>query len=48
MFNFSFHAAYSKLKSIISNINLLLTPDAEHRKVFSEVPIDDFKREKSL
>ena len=44
VFNFTYHPAYSKLKHILSNINLLLTPDAQHRKVFPEVPIIGFKR----
>ena len=48
VFNFTYHPAYSKLKHILSNINLLLTPDAQHRKVFPEVPIVGFKRGKSL
>ena len=48
VFNFAYHPAYSKLKHILSNINLLLTPDAQHRKVFPEVPIVGFKRGKSL
>ena len=42
VFNFTYHLAYSKLKKILSNINLSLTPDAQHRKVFPEVPIVDF------
>ena len=36
------------LKHILSNINLFLTPDAQHRKVFPEVPIVGFNRGKSL
>ena len=48
VFNFTYHPAYSKLKHILSNINLLLTPDAQHRKVFPKVPIVGFKRGKSL
>ena len=48
VFNFTYHPAYSKLKHILSNINLLLTPDAQHRKVFPEVPIVGFKWRKSL
>ena len=36
------------LKNILSNINFLLTLDAQHRKVFPEVPIVVFKREKGL
>ena len=48
VFNFTYHPAYSKLKHILSNISLLLTPDAQHRKVFPEAPIVGFKRGKSL
>ena len=48
VFNFTNHPAYSKLKHILSNINLLLTPNAQHRQVFPEVPIVGFKRGKSL
>ena len=48
VFNVTNHPTYLKLQHILSNINLLLTPDAQHRKVFSEVPIVDFKRGKSF
>ena len=52
VFNFTYHPAYftyhPKLKHILSNINLLLTSNAHHRKVFPEVPIVGFKRGKSL
>ena len=48
VFNFTYHPAYSKLKHILSNFNLLLTPDAQYRKVFPEVPIVGSKRGKSL
>ena len=48
VFNFTYHPAYSKLKHILSNINLLLTPDAHHQKGFPEVPIVGFKRGKNL
>ena len=47
VFNFTYDRAYSKLKHIL-NINLLLTPDSQHRKVFPEVPIVGFNRGKSL
>ena len=46
VFNFTYHPAYSKLKHILSNINLLLTPDAQHRKIFPEMPIAGFMRGK--
>ena len=42
VFNFTYHPAYSKLKHILSNINLLLTPDSQQLKVFPEVPIVNF------
>ena len=48
VFNFTYHPAYSKLKHILSNVNLLLPPDAQQRKVFPEVPIVGFKWGKSL
>ena len=38
----------TNLKNILSNINLLLTSDEEHRQIFFEVSIMDFKRVKSL
>ena len=41
VYNFTYHTAYSKLKHILSGINLLL-------KVFPEVPIVGFKRGKIL
>ena len=47
VFNFNYQPAYSKHKHILSNINLLLTPDTQHCKVFPEVLIG-FKRGKSL
>ena len=48
VFNFTYHASYAKHKHILSNINFLLTPDAQHRKVFPEVPVVGFKKGKSL
>ena len=48
IFNFTYHPAYSKFKYILSNINWLQTLDAQHRKVFPEVPIVGFNRGKSL
>ena len=48
VFNSTYNPDYSKFKHIISNINLLLTPDKQHCKVFPEVPIVGFKRRKSI
>ena len=33
-FNVTYHPAFSEMKSILSNIHLLLTPDSKHLKVF--------------
>ena len=46
--NITYNPAFSKLKSIMSKIHLLLTPDKEHQKVFNEIPIIGFRRSKSL
>lgn len=47
-FNITYHPAYARIKNVLNNIHLLLTPDEEHRKVFSSVPIVGFKNGKSL
>ena len=39
---------FSKLKNVLSEIHLLLTPDREHGKVFEKVPIIGLRRAKSL
>ena len=46
--NVTYHPAFSKLKKVMSSINILLTPDQEHNRVFKEVPIIGFRRAKSL
>ena len=48
VFNFTYHPAFSKLKSILDNIHLLLTSDSEHRRVFQSIFLVGFKRGKSL
>ena len=48
VFNITYHPALSKLKNVLSEIHLLLTPDREHGKVFEKVPIIVFRRAKSL
>ena len=42
------YGVLSKLKNVLSEIHLLLTPDIEHGKVFEEMTIIGFKRAKSL
>ena len=46
VFNITYYPVFSKLKNILSNIHLLLTPDREHRKVFENAPIIGFKKRK--
>jgi len=48
VFNVTYHPAFAKLKSILSNFHLLLTPDSEHRNIFQNIPIVGFKRGRSL
>ena len=47
-FNITYHPVLSKLKNVLSEIHLLLTPDREHGKVFDNIPIAGFRRTKSL
>ena len=46
--NVTYHPSFSNLKHFLRDIHLLLTPDKEHEKVFSTVPIVGFKKGKSL
>ena len=48
VFNITYHSVFSKFKNVLSEIQLLLTPDREHGKVFENVPIIGFRRAKSL
>ena len=48
VFNITYHPVLSKLKNVLSEIHLLLTPDREHGKVFENIPIVGFRRAKSL
>ena len=46
--NITYHPAFARIKDTLSKINLLLTPDEEHRRVFPSLPLVGFKRGKSL
>ena len=48
VFNITYRPSFSKVKDILSNIHLLLACNAEHGKVFPQVPIVGFKKGKSL
>ena len=46
--NISYHPAYQGINKILRKIHAILTFDKEHDKVFKEIPIVGFRREKSL
>ena len=48
VFNIMDHPLLLKLKNVLSEIHLLLTPDREHGKVFERIPIVGFRRAKRL
>ena len=48
VFNITYHPAFRGMKSVLSKIHLLLTPDQEHRNVFPDIPVVGFRRGKSL
>ena len=48
VFNITNHPVLAKLKSLLSEINLLLTRDREHGKVFERIPVVGFRRAKSV
>ena len=47
-FNITYHPVLSKLKNVLSEVHLLLTPDRQHEKVSEKMPIVRFRRAKSL
>ena len=47
-FNLTYHPVLEDVRKVLKELNLLLTPDQAHKRVFSEVPIIGFKNAKSL
>ena len=47
-FNISYYPQFRKLKEILKETHILLTPNEEHKRVFTDVPIVGFKNNKSL
>ena len=47
-FNITYYLAFQNVRSILEEIQLLLAPDKEHKKVFPEVLILRFRNDKSL
>ena len=47
-FNITYYPAFQNVRSILEELQILLAPDKEHKKVFPEVPIVGFRNGKSL
>ena len=47
-FNITYYPAFQNVRSILEELQILLAPDKEHKKVFPEVPIVRFRNGKSL
>ena len=47
-FETTHHPVFSKLKNVLSEILLLITPDREHGTIFEKAPANGFRRAKSL
>ena len=46
--NITYHPSFSRLREILAKIHLLLTPNQEHRDVFSNIPIIGFRNGRNL
>ena len=47
-FNIIYHPSFSRLREILAKIHLLLTPNQEHRDVFSSIPMIGFRNGRNL
>ena len=47
-FNITYYPTFQNTKTILEELQILLAPDKEHQKVFSNVPIVGFRNGKSL
>ena len=47
-FNITYYPAFENARGILEELQILLAPDKEHKKVFPEVPIVGFRNGKSL
>ena len=47
-FNITYYQAFQNVRSILEDLQILLAPGKEHKKVFPEVPIVGFRNGKSL
>ena len=47
-FNITYYPVFQNIRNILQELYLLLAPDKEHKKVFSNVPVVGFRNGKSL
>ena len=47
-FDITYDPVFQNIKNILQELHLLLAPDKEHKKVFSDVPVVGFRNGKSL
>ena len=47
-FNITDHPVFGNVKKILEEIHVILAPDDRHKEVFPDVPLTDFKNNKSL
>ena len=47
-FNITYYPAFQNVRSILQELQILLAPDKEHKKVFTEIPIVGFRNGKSI
>ena len=47
-FNITFHPVFKKIRIVLEELHILLAPDEQHRKVFTDIPRIGFKISKSL
>ena len=48
VFNITYYQVFLKLKNVLSEIHLLLTPYKEHGKALEKIPIIGFRKVKNL
>ena len=47
-FNIAYYPVFKDIRNILEELHILLVPDEQHRKVFTDIPRIDFKNGKSL
>ena len=47
-FNTTFYTVFKNIRKILEELRILLAPDEQHRKVFTDIPRIGFKNGKSL